>query len=162
MIFIIPMLLFGMGTLATLKVFSEKYGWKGVKKAEKKDVLKWAIYGILIPAWIELCTVYSYVNLLVTSIVAGILSFTIVATFTFCKRKNIQFFPIPVIATIVVFAAAIYTFSSPSPENWSTYFNIGIKTNELIYFYFWSAPPFFSSRRRHTRSCLVSWARRCV
>jgi len=21
---------------------------------------------------------------------------------------------------------------------------------------------FFSSRRRHTRSCLVSWARRCV
>ena len=24
------------------------------------------------------------------------------------------------------------------------------------------APFFFSSRRRHTRSCLVSWARRCV
>ncbi len=139
--FVIPMIIFGVGALATLKFFSDRYAWRGIKETEKRDVLKWAVYGVLIPAWIELCMIYSYVNLLMTSIVAGILGFTIAASFTFCKRRNIQFFPIPAIATIVVFAAAVYTFSPPSPENWSTYFNIGIKANELIYFYFWSAPP---------------------
>ncbi len=142
MLFAIPMLAFSAVSLILLKHFSAKYGWKaGSIKVKRGDVLKWAIYGAIIPLWVELDILFSYVNLAMTTIVAVIIAIVFAFCYAVCKNKGVIFLPIPLIATIVVTALTHYIFIPPSPKNWSTYFYIGIKADEILYFYSWLAPP---------------------
>jgi hypothetical protein len=136
------MLVFGIIVTASLKVFSKKYGWKaGRGKVKRGDILRWGIYGAVIPLWIELDIVFSYVNLPMTTIAAMIVAVIFASCYAACRNKGVSFFPVPLIATAAVTAAMIYSFTPPSPENWSAYFYIGIKADELLYFYSWLAPP---------------------
>jgi len=138
--FATPMIVFAIVTTAALGYFSRKFGWR-FRKAKKADVLKWAAYGAILPAWIVLDVVFSYTDLSATAIGALILAVLFIITFSACENIGVPFFPIPTVFTIAVMLALLWLYSPPSPENWYAYSNLPPRASDLIITWLWSAPP---------------------
>jgi len=143
--FATPMIIFAVVSMVLLKILSEKYGWKP-QEIKRVDILKWAVYGAIIPIWILPDMIFSYINLPATSATAFVLAVAFSFCYAVCRNRGIAFFPIPMLSTLAVMVAASYFFTPPSPEDWSAYSNLP-GTLDLIYIaYIWSfsAPPWIA------------------
>ncbi|ADC64509.1 hypothetical protein Ferp_0330 [Ferroglobus placidus DSM 10642] len=140
--FLLPMLAFAGVSLYTFNFLSRNFGWEAKQsEVSRMDVAKWSIYGAIVPFWIELTVILSFKDVLFStaiSIAAGIFLPLLYSAF---RTRGIPFFPVPVIITAAAFTAFLHLYTPPPPENWSEYFDIGMRAEEFLQFYLWTSPP---------------------
>jgi len=141
---VVASLIFSAIVIVGIIILSQKYGWKGFR-VKPKDVVVWAIYGFLIPIWIQFDYVFANINALATIVSAILFGIAFVILFGIFKRKSIPMLPIVTTATIVVYLILVYAYTPPSPSDWSRWATFGRFTPPDVFGNaFYLAPPWIA------------------
>ncbi len=117
-------IIFNAIVIVGLIILSRVYKWKGFK-VRQRDVISWAIYGYIIPIWIQFDYVFTNISFLATVISAILFGIAFVIIFAICKKRKFPMLPIVVLVTVVVYLTLSYVYTPPTPSNWSKWFTFG-------------------------------------
>ena len=140
----ITSLIFGAIVIIGIVLSSRKYGWKGFR-VKSKDVIVWAIYGFLIPVWIQFDYVFTNINALATIVFAILFGVVFVILLGIFRRSGIPMLPMVIVATVIVYLILVYLYVPPSPSNWSEWTTFGRFTPPDVFGNaFYLAPPWIA------------------
>ena len=151
-------IIFGSIVIFGLIILSKKYRWGGFK-VRRKDILSWAIYGFIVPIWIQFEYIFENLNFFASLAATVILAVLFLVIFMFSKKKGFPMLPIIIVSTLLVFLILLAIYTPPTPSNWSEWFTFGkLKPFDIFIYAFWLAPPWiigFSIARFNPRLVVI-------
>ncbi len=121
-------------------VLGRKCKWHGFK-VEGRDVLTWAIYGYIIPIWIQFDYVFSNMNFLATLIFAIVLSVAFLIVFAVCKKRGFSMLPFVLLATILAYLTLSFVYVSNTSDRWKWFIFGTFRPSDVFGNALYLAPP---------------------
>ncbi len=128
------LLAFGISSFLTLMIFGKGGGFR----VSGRDVVKWALYGYIVPVWIIMSYVFENLSFTTTIIASALAGFLL----SLLSIRKLPVFPIVLAFTILTYAILNVVYVPPAPENWKMWSAFGtFKPSDVFTNAAYIAPP---------------------